>query len=47
MQLLTWITDIPSLVISNSAVLLEGLSLTLEITITAIIFGIVGAPCLL
>ncbi|RKS87096.1 L-glutamate ABC transporter membrane protein /L-aspartate ABC transporter membrane protein [Orbus hercynius] len=41
MQLFEWIINIPSLVMDNTDLLLSGLGLTLKITITAIIFGII------
>lgn len=46
MQLFSWIADIPSMVMSNSGVLLDGFGLTLKITVTAIIVGIVWGTAL-
>lgn len=46
MQLFTWISDIPTLVINNSSIILDGLGLTLKITITAIVFGIIWGTVL-
>lgn len=46
MQLMNWIADIPSLVIDNAELLIDGLLLTLEITITAVVVGIVWGTAL-
>ncbi|TSJ89554.1 ABC transporter permease subunit [Gilliamella apicola] len=40
MQILSWIADIPSLVLNNYHLLLSGLWLTTKITFTAVVFGI-------
>lgn len=40
MEFLKWISDIPTLVFSNSALLLSGFWLTLRITFTAVVVGI-------
>ena len=46
MQLMNWIADIPSLVIDNAELLIDGLLLTFEITITAVVVGIVWGTAL-
>lgn len=46
MQLFDWIANIPTLVINNADVLLDGLGLTLKITFTAIIVGIIWGTAL-
>ena len=46
MQLINWIADIPSLVIENYPLLLNGLWLTTKITFIAVVFGIVWGTVL-
>lgn len=40
MELFEWIANIPALVIDNSGLLLDGLWLTIKITVTAVVIGI-------
>lgn len=46
MQLLQWIADIPTLVIDNYPILLQGLGLTVKITVTAVVVGIIWGTLL-